>query len=76
MNRTTNKISKVKAIPVIMGIGHSLEIELGVTVGSKLEGQRSQPDRITPGSSVGGSLIGCCWELSSTKSEKLTVATR
>ena len=36
----------------------------------------SQPDRMTPGSSVGGSLMVCRSEWSRTTSEKLTVATR
>jgi hypothetical protein len=75
MNRTTNKISKVNAIPVTMGIGRSLEIELVVAALQNQEGYISQPDRMTPGSSVGGSLAGRR-ELSSTTSEKLTVATR
>jgi hypothetical protein len=40
------------------------------------ESRISQPDRMTPGSSVGGSLMVCRSEWSRTTSEKLTVATR
>ena len=50
-------------------------IELVVAALQNQQGYISQPDRMTPGSSVGGSLAGR-WELSSTTSEKLTVATR
>jgi hypothetical protein len=69
---------RAKAIPVISGIARSLAIEPAGRLHSltKKSPQNSQPDRMTPGSSGNGSLIGCRRDSSRITSEKLTVATR